>query len=353
MKKFIPFLFILIIVAGALFVSHDRKNSLQVFEMQFWGTFDTFVTVRGYANNQAEFDRAAQAVQQRMTELHRLYDIYNSYDGLNNLRTVNQMAGIAPVQVEQEIIDLLILVREGYELTHGTVNVAMGSVLVLWDERRELSCMLPPAEALQAAAQLIDINDLLINEENATVFLQKKGMSLDVGAVAKSYAAGLALQAAEQAGLVSVFINAGGNVVVGDKPADGRDYWNIGIEAPSASFRSMTQPLLDTVAVHSATVSCSGGYHRHYIVDGRVYSHILDPATLMPANRYQKTAVIHPDAGLADILSTALFILPLQEGKHLAQAHGAHALWVGIDGTWHFTEGYARMSQGLDGDGKP
>ena len=323
------------------------------YQAEFAELFDTITTVVGYAKSEKEFNGYANIIYERMKELDRLYDIYNEYDGINNLYTVNENAGIAPVTVSRDIIDLLVFAKNGYALTNGTVNVALGSVLSIWHNYREAgindeeSAELPPMDMLEQAAKLTDIDDLVIDDVNNTVFLKKTGMSLDVGGVAKGYAAGKAAQAAKEAGLTSALIDAGGQVVSIGKPMDGvRERWGVGIQNPDLSVDGVRN-ILDTVYLNDNVISCSGNYQRFYVVDGEVYCHIIDPSTLMPARIYKQVAVIYPDSVTADLLSTALFIMPYEEGAALAVQIGAEVLWEFADGTQKATDGYIRISKNL------
>ena len=323
MKRVVLLVLIGLMLCGC--EARTPKNSVE------WiGLFDTATVLIVY-ENEREFRRYSELIYKRLTELDHLYDIYHAYEGLNNLYTVNENAGIAPVTVAPEIIGLLSLAKEGYNLTSGTVNIALGSVLRIWHDYREDGVALPPMDLLMEAAQLTDIEDLIIDQANSTVFLRKAGMSLDVGACAKAYAVGLVMQ---EMGLKSALISAGGNITAIGKPLDGRTRWSIGIQNPDS------QGILDTVYLTDRSVSCSGGYQRFFVVDGQVYCHIIDPATLMPSNRYKQVTVIHEDPYMADLLSTAFFILPRDEGATLAAEMGADVLWVGNDGTLNATEGY-------------
>ncbi len=315
------------------------------YSAEFGGVFDTFFTVTGYAKSEDGFIAAADKIESRLTELHRLFDIYHEYEGINNLYTVNQNAGIAPVAVAPEIIGLLKLAREGYELSDGAVDITMGPVLRLWHEARAEGTSIPPAEALREAAKLSGIEKLIIDEN--TVFLSEAGMSLDAGALAKGYAAGLAIREAE--GINALLLNAGGSVTAAGTPPNEWGTWRIGIQNPDLSADG-TQTYLDVVNGSGLTVSCSGGYQRFYTVDGKVYHHIIDPVTLMPADRYKQVAVLHPDAGIADILSTALFILPVEAGFLLAEEFDAEALWIDASGSWQASDGYKDVSRAYQGD---
>lgn len=323
------------------------------YRSEFTGLFDTYTIIIGYAQSEAEFTRYAEAIYNRMQELNSLYDIYNAYEGINNLYTINQNAGVSPVKVSRDIIDMLLVAREAYQLSNGAVNIAMGPVLKIWHGYRvegianEESAQLPPMEMLLEAKTLTDINDVIIDEANDTVYLCKAGMSLDVGAIAKGYAAEQAAKAAREAGATSLLLNAGGNITSIGKPLDNvRDRWGIGIQDADLSING-TQNIMDTVFVNDMTLSCSGDYQRFYTVDGIDYHHIIDPETLMPANHYKQVTVLHPEAGTADYLSTALFIMTQEEGAVLAEQAGAQVLWVYRDGQLEATDGYVQLSKNL------
>ena len=262
--------------------------------------------------------------------------------GVNNLKTVNDSAGQAPVRVDQKIIDLLLACRELYGVTQGRVNVAMGSVLSLWHDYREAGtahpeqAALPPMEALEEAARHTAIEDLVIDERASTVYLADPDMRLDVGAVAKGYAAQRVAEACRAQGDGSMLISVGGNVcAIGGQDSAGKP-WTVAVTDPSGE-----RPYLHALAVADATLVTSGSYQRQYTVDGKSYPHILDPDTLMPAAYFTSVTVLAEDSGCADALSTALFILPYGEGAALAASlDGVEALWVETDGTQHMTDGF-------------
>lgn len=334
-----------------LLTSFGCAPRYEKYRSEFTGLFDTYTVIIGYAKSEAEFSRYSEAIYNRMKELDSLYDIYNAYEGVNNLYTVNQNAGVAPVKVDRDIIDLLLFSRDAYSLTDGAVNIAMGPVLRLWHDYRvagianEEAAELPPMALLMDAKRITDINDLIIDEENETVFLAKAGMSLDVGATAKGYAAGLAVKAACEAGAESMILNAGGNITSVGKPLDNqRSRWGIGIQDSNLSING-TENTMDTVFVNDMTLSCSGDYQRFYYVEGERYHHIIDPVTLMPANRYKQVTILHKDPGTADFLSTALFIMTQEDGEALAEKMGAQVLWAYTDGHLSATEGYILVSK--------
>ena len=180
------------------------------YETSFLDVFDTFSQVVVYADTQEAAQEILQAVHDELKVYHRLFDIYQAYEGVNNLYTVNQNAGIAPVAVEQPLYDLLTFGKEIYAQTGGKTNIALGSVLSIWHEYRELGladpehAAVPSAEELYRAGEHTDIDQMVLNPEKRTVYLTDPEMSLDVGAIAKGYAVELTARKMEARGVDSL-----------------------------------------------------------------------------------------------------------------------------------------------------
>lgn len=311
------------------------------FQATYLDLFDTVTVIAGYERDKDTFDANAAMIYRELSEYNRLFDIYNDYDGISNIKTVNDNAGIAPVKVEEKIIDLLEFSKSAYELTSGRMNVAMGSVLQLWHEAREYgtehpdSAYLPDDSALSEASKHTDISDIGIDRSAGTVFLSDPAMSIDVGAVGKGYAAQRVCSALRSAGISGYSVSIGGNVcTVGGKP-DGT-LWKVGVSDPSDA----SSPLL-TLGVSDLSVVTSGSYQRFYTVDGTKYHHIIDPDTLYPRNLWCSVTVISPDSALADVLSTALFNMDESTGRELIESlPDTEAMWIGADGRTYFSSGF-------------
>ena len=299
------------------------------YSATYWDLFDTVTTLTGFAKSQEAFDETVQQLYDQLQGYHRLFDIYREYPGITNLKTVNDMAGIQPVQVEDGIIRLLTDCVEYHRLTQGRVNVAMGSVLALWHQAREQGDYVPDAQSLEAAAAHTDIRCLEIDPEAKTVYLNDPLARLDVGAIAK----GWAVQQVALSAPAGMLISVGGNVfATGPKQSAP---WIIGVQDPKAPSGYLCKlQLLSGAAV------TSGDYQRTYQVDGKAYHHIIDPATRMPSEYWSSVTVVCPDSALADALSTALFVMELEQGKALAQSCGAEVLWVDRAGKQYRTEGF-------------
>ena len=336
MKRIIPIILILSLLLCGCGMGQPEQTR---YNATFLTLFDTVTTIVGYADSEEEFQAKAQLIHDELLVYHQLFDIYNDYEGITNLKTINDQAGIAPVAVDSIIIELLKDCREYGILTDGRVNAAMGGVLELWHFARNagindpVNAKLPDPEKLMAAAAHMDFDAVVIDEAASTVFLSDPEMSLDVGAIAKGWATQRTAENAPEGLLISV----GGNVcATGPKTAAG-DPWIIGVQDPNGTEN------LHTIYVSGGAVVTSGDYQRVYYVDGKAYHHIIDPDTLMPSEYWRSVTVVCGDSGLADALSTALFLLPLEEGKALAQKCSADVLWVDAAGAEFMTPGFGEM----------
>jgi thiamine biosynthesis lipoprotein len=339
---------ILLLTSGCTGGKAPGGPSPNRYQAEFLSLFDTVTVIVGYSDSEESFRALAEKTRSLLEEYHKLYDIYNTYEGINNIKTINDNAGVAPVEVDRRIIDLLKLAKQQYSATGGAINVAFGAVLRLWHDYRTAglddpeSARLPPMELLEQASRHTNIEDMIIDEAASTVYLKDPAMSLDVGAVAKGYATEQVAAQLEAQGITSLLLSVGGNVrAIGEKPAPdsaGDRRWVIGIQNPD---KSSPQSELMQVQISDLAVVSSGSYERYYTVDGVRYSHIIDPETLMPAAYYSDVTIIAPDSGLCDVLSTAAFVKPLEESRRLIEAlDGVEALWVLPDGSIEFSGGF-------------
>lgn len=306
------------------------------YSATFLTLFDTVTSITGLAESEEAFAERAQMVHDALMTYHQLFDIYNDYEGVNNLKTVNDQAGIAPVTVDQAIIDLLQDCKEYYELTGGKVNVAMGSVLKLWHEARNdsiddpSSAYLPDMAQLEEAAKHTSLDAVVIDEAASTVFITDPSVRLDVGAVAKGWAAQRVAEIAPEHLLISV----GGNVCASGAKDESGTPWIVGVQNPDGG------DYLHTVYLTRGSMVTSGDYQRYFMVDGVGYHHIIDPETLYPSAYWRSVTILCEDSGLADALSTALFLLPQEEGQALLDKCGAEAMWVDVNGEMFYSPGF-------------
>ncbi len=308
--------------------------------------FDTVTVITGFDTSEQAFETKADWLLQLLEEYHQLYDIYHDYDGINNLKTVNDHAGLEPVAVDARIIDMLEYSREMYTLTQGMTNIAMGSVLSIWHTYREAGiedpehASLPDRAELEAAAQHMDIDSVVIDRDGGTVYLPDPQMQLDVGSIAKGYATEMAAAAAREMGWDHLAFSVGGNVRTIGTKGDGTP-WTAGIQNPDLEAQDAT---FCRVALTDLSLVTSGSYQRYYMVDGVRYHHIIHPQTLQPENSFVSVSILCSHAGMADALSTAVFNMPYDQGRALIESlDGVEAAWIDESGEACYTEGFAQL----------
>ena len=339
----ISFVLILTVLTSLL---SSCSGSYFKYQNTYIGAFDTVTVITGYSASKKEFDSFSEEIYDSLKDYSRLYDIYNEYDGLNNLKTVNDSAGVSPVIVDDKIIDLLEFSKTVYFLTDGSVNIAMGSVLRLWHAERELSennpasAKLPEVNLLREASNHVSIDGIIIDRNNNSVFITDSDSSIDVGAVAKGYALERVSSEIDKKYDISAVINVGGNVTTVGSVSESKNF-TVGIKNPDSPDNSVR-----TVSVSGGvSVVTSGDYERYYTVDGKEYNHIIDPATLFPSEKYRSVTVIYHGSGIADALSTAFFILDKDQCFKIAEKIGADAFWILQNGETFETPGFSKYSK--------
>lgn len=323
MKRLVSVLLLLSILLSGC--AGQREPEKSKYTATFLDLFDTVTSIVGYADSEEAFRTMVQPVHDALLAYHQLFDIYNDYEGIANLKTVNDSAGIAPVTVDRKIIDLLLDCKAYYELTGGKVNAAMGSVLHLWHVARNdgindpENAALPSEEKLKEASLHTDLSCVEIDEGASTVFITDPAARLDVGAIAKGWSVQRAAECAPEGLLISV----GGNVCATGLKDESGTRWVVGVQDPD-----MGDSYLHTLYLGKESLVTSGDYQRNFAVDGKLYHHIIDPETLYPSTYWRSVTILCEDSGLADALSTALFLLPREEGQAILDQCGAMAMWV-------------------------
>ena len=328
-----------ILLAGCASSPSPAVPAVQTFQnVSIDSGFDTVITLVEQTADQEAFQSHYNTMCGQFSRYNSLFDIYNSYEGIANLKTINDNAGVAPVSVSEDVIAMLEEAKEMYELSGGAFDITMGSVLQVWHRYREDGIAaneqgkrgsLPDPAELEAAAAHRGFEHVIIDRGAGTVFIDDARVSLDAGGIAKGFAAEQTAKVLEQDGADHAAVNAGGNNRTIGAKADGSP-WNVGIQNPDG------QGSLFVVRVTGTnSFVTSGDYERYYIAEGDVkLHHIIDPATNMPADRYRSVTIITPDSGAADALSTALFVLPIEEGTELLKKYTektgdpADAIWI-------------------------
>lgn len=327
----IPFILIVTLLFGCTSPAYKK------YEDSYLDYLDTFSTLIAYTSTPEEFDTYSAKMEEDLEYYDNLFNVYDNAP-FNNLKTINDNAGKTAVVVDTELFELIKLSKDMYLQTEGTINIAMGSVLSVWHSYRLEGVSVPAIEELTSANMHTSIDNIVLDDTKKSVYIADENASIDLGAVAKGYISSLIAEDLKALGMTSGLINIGGNVVAVGKPSD-KDYFKVAIQSPSGD-----NSMLDTLSIKDVSVITSGNYQRYYEVDGKRYHHIIDPYTLYPANNFKSVTVITADPTLGDMLSTALFILPLEDGEALAKKYNAQAMWVDLNDTVTTTEGYSQYS---------
>lgn len=299
-------------------------------QQQFFA-MDTVMSITAYGS--AAEDALAAAVE----EINALERLLSRTAADSEISALNAAAP-DPVPVSEATAQVLSLASEWYAKTGGAFDVTIAPVSAAWGFGGAGTCRVPSQGELEELLALVDGGALTVGSDTAA--LEKSGMAVDLGGVAKGYAGGRAEQVLRSYGVESALLDLGHNItVIGRKP-DG-SLWRIAVQDPSSSGAVGVLSLEDCSAV------TSGGYQRYFEQDGVTYHHILDPRTGYPADSGLASAtVVCADPGVADVLSTAVFVLGEADALDLWRAEGGFELvLVTQDGRVVVTEGLSGRFQ--------
>lgn len=237
---------------------------------------------------------------------------------------INRNAGERPVQVSADTFLVIEEALKTAEMSGGALDITVGPLVEAWGIGTE-NAQVPSEGEIRRLLSLVDYRLVELDHENLSVFLEEKGMRIDLGAAAKGYAADEAVKVLEQEGVPQGIIDFGGNIrVFGSKP--GEEPWRVGIQKPGSGRGAY----FGIVSGGGMAVVSSGTYERYFEAGGVRYHHILDPATGYPVrNGLTGTTVVSPEGLQADALSTAVFALGLERGYRFLQSlDGAGGIFV-------------------------
>ena len=255
---------------------------------------------------------------------------------------INEQAGIEPVKVRADLIEVLEKALHYAALSDGAFDPTVGPLVRLWgigtDDQR-----IPGDEEIARALELVNWRDVAVDREAGTVFLLRPGMALDLGAIAKGYAGDEAVRIAREAKIKRAVFDLGGNIVtLGWREQRGKESlpWRIGIQNPVSGRGSY----IGVVTVHDASVVTSGVYERYFEQDGKHYHHLLSTTNGYPVeNGLLSVTIVTANSTDADALSTAVFTLGFERGKALIDSiPDAEAIFI-------FNDRSVRITAGLDG----
>lgn len=308
----------------------DGQHNKSFFAM------DTIITFKVFGDRSAK-----KAMDRAIDRIKEIEDHMSPSRKDSDVSKINQAAGVEPVRVKDDTFYVIKKALDYGRLSHGLLDITIRPIVELWDITSD-QAKVPSKEEVEEKLALVDYKKVILDEDKKTVFLENKDMGIDLGAIAKGYAADEAVRILREAGVENALLNLGGNVItIGGNP-DGRP-WRIGLQDPRTEETG--EPHFAIIGVADATIVSSGDYERYlekvYEETRERYHHILDPKTGFPAQKGLMTCTIITNSSIdADALSTILFIMGREEGFQLMEELGnVEAIAVTLDKEIYTTEG--------------
>jgi thiamine biosynthesis lipoprotein len=279
----------------------------------------TLFRIELFAGNIAQARSAFQMAYARIEDLDNTLSDYKLESELSRITTV---AVDHPQVISSDLLRVLVAAQQMAEQTNGAFDVTLGPVVRLWREARKTGEP-PSAEALGAAAKLCGYKKMRLDPKRSTVQFEQKGMKLDVGGIAKGYAADEAVRVLASAGFKRALVAASGDLAFGDPPP-GKKGWSIGID----SIDSADAPFTKTLILANGAVSTSGDTEQYLNSGGKRYSHIVDPSTDTGLTRRITVTVVARRGMMADALATALDVMGPERGMRLVEGQNDAAALI-------------------------
>jgi FAD:protein FMN transferase len=264
-----------------------------------------------------------EAILNAIDEVKRIESLFTTYSSKSYTLKVNEMAGIEPVKVPIEMLKLIQRSQKISKLTSGAFDISYGSIdKTFWNFDTTMTSLPTKDKALEAR-RLVNYKNIIIDENNATVFLKDKGMRIGFGGIGKGYAADMAKKVMQKHGIEHGVVNASGDLTAWGIQANGNP-WTIGVANPN-----LQHDVIGRFQINNGSVATSGDYEKYVIINGKRYSHTINPNTGMPAEGLKSVTIIAPFAELCDALTTPVIILGAPAGLHLInQIHGVEAIII-------------------------
>ena len=254
---------------------------------------------------------ANEQIDEAVNEIRRIEKLLTTFNEESQTAQINTLAGISPVKVDKEVFELIQRSIRISALTQGAFDITYGSIdKRFWNFDTKMTS-LPDPETAKNSVKLINYQNVILDNENQTIFLKEKGMRIGFGGIGKGYAAEKAKQLMIQNGVRSGIVNASGDLTTWGKQPDDKP-WTIGIANPNANHEAFSYLNISDLAV-----ATSGNYEKYAVIDGKKYSHTINPKTGFPVSGIKSVTVITPNAEFADAMATPIMVMGVKVGLDL------------------------------------
>ena len=267
--------------------------------------------------------RASEMIGKAVAEIQRIEKLLTTYNDESETNRINQAAGMAPVKVCEETFRLIQRSIRISGITQGAFDISYGSVdKSLWNFDANMT-NLPDEKTAKRMVRLINYRNIILDENELTVFLKEAGMRIGFGGIGKGYAAEMAKQTLKNLGVQNGIVNASGDLTTWGFQPDGKP-WTIGIVNPNMSGK-----IFSHINVTDMAVATSGNYEKFVMINGVKYSHTINPRTGLPVRGIKSVTIISPNAEIADAMATPVTIMGIQAGLDMInQIKGIEAIVI-------------------------
>lgn len=275
------------------------------------------------ANNE---EHAHKSLEQAVQEIQRIEALLTTYNDHSETAAINAAAGLQPIKVSAEVFQLIQRANKISAITQGAFDISYGSLdKRFWNFDQHMTS-LPDKETARQSVRLINYKNIILDEAAQTVFLKEKGMRIGFGGIGKGYAAERAKAVLLQAGIQSGVVNAAGDLTAWGLQPDG-EKWTVGIAAPDGTHHPFSG-----MQITDKAVATSGSYEKFVVINGKKYSHTIDPKTGFPVLGIKSVTIISPNAEIADAIATPVMVMGVKVGLDLInQLNGIECIIIDDD----------------------
>ncbi len=312
-----------------MFFRNNSKNLISVPVIKEYYALGTINQLKVYGKN------SEKASNEAVKKINEIDDKMSAFKEYSEISRINHYAGVEEQHVSDDTYFVTEKALKYSSLSQGAFDPTIRPVVELWGIQTE-HARIPEKHEILNKLQLVNYNDIILNQKKKTVKLKNRRQALDLGAIAKGYAADEIKEIFKKRKIQSAVIDLGGNIYAyGSKP-DGKA-WNIGIQDP-LNFRGQ---YFGIVSVENKSVVTSGNYERYIMKDDKKYHHLIDPRNGYPSdNGIISTTVISENSIDGDALTTCIYILGLRNGiKLIEETEGVEAIFVMEDKKIYLTSG--------------
>lgn len=312
---------LLIAVLFVAFMPHCLYDNAPVIERERL-LMGTIVRIKAPVGTDCNAKRVDEAIEKAFGEMIRVESVFSVYKADSEVSGINRLKIRETLKISSETFDLISKSIEYSRKTGGAFDITVKPLIDIWVKAKADGKM-PAEDDIKDVMKRVGSDDILLDKADGTIAFKKSGMALDLGGVAKGYAADRAIKILMENGIRNAIVNSGGDMYcLGMRSKD--EIWSVGIQHPRDKNRIFLELKLKNRAVDT-----SGDYEKYFILDGKRYSHIINPATGYPVgDDVVSASVIADDAATADILATALCVLGREGLEIIDPARGQDAIVV-------------------------